>query len=72
MSNQDFKLSHVSSVLSHEGEPIDPNLLEWIRHHISDLTGLSPLGMVIILGLVVISIPVFIILVYLFNAPVNK
>ena len=51
--------------LAHHGEPGDADLLEWIRHQIDAVLGLSATGMVILLGAVIVAVPVAIMAAYL-------
>ncbi len=52
------------SILAHHPESGDPRLLEWIKHQLDAIFGLGPLLVVIVLGLIVISIPTAILVVY--------
>lgn len=55
------------AILAHEGEPGDPVLLGWLKEQIDAVVGLGPAAIVIALSFVVISIPVAIMLVFLYQ-----
>lgn len=44
--------------LLHQGEAIDPALIEWIQHKISDLVGLGPGAIALVLGVVIVAAPI--------------
>ena len=52
---------------AHHSEPGDPELLEWIQHQIDALSGLEPLAIVVLLGIVVLAIPAGIAVLFLLN-----
>jgi hypothetical protein len=45
------------SVLTHHSEPTDPVLLHWLIGTIGEVSGLSPLAIVVLTGLIVLAIP---------------
>ncbi len=55
------------ALLGHHSEPGDPDLLLWIRHQIDAVLGLSPLYIVVLLGIVVLAIPASIVVLFLLN-----
>ena len=52
------------SALAHHGEPVDPQLMEWIRHQIDALLGLGPAAIVLSLGAVMVLAPLAVLAVY--------
>ena len=71
--------SIIHFILAHQGDAADPELLHWIRERLDQIFGTGPWVVVAIMGLVILSIPVFIIVVYLMQAkrreavaPVNQ
>ncbi|MEE8517709.1 MAG: hypothetical protein V3S98_01125 [Dehalococcoidia bacterium] len=44
-------------VFAHHSEPTDPLLLRWLTDTIGEVTGLSPLAIVVLAGLVVLAFP---------------
>jgi hypothetical protein len=47
----------VSRVLAHHTEPVDPQLVDWLRHKIDDVLGLDSTLMVFALGAVIVLFP---------------
>jgi hypothetical protein len=45
------------SILAHHSEPTDPRLLRWLTDTIGEVSGLSPLAIVVLTGLVVLAFP---------------
>lgn len=45
-------------LLLHHSEYIDPTLVEWIKHEIDDIFGLSPTTIVVILGALTLVFPI--------------
>ena len=71
--------SMISFILAHQGDAADPELLRWIKVQLDHIFGSGPWAVVAIMGFVILSIPVFIIVVYLMQAkrraavaPVNQ
>ncbi len=71
--------SIISFILAHQGDAADPELLHWIKQRLDSIFGTGPWVVVAIMGIIVLSIPVFIIVVYLMQskrraavAPVNQ
>ena len=56
------------SILTHHGEPGDPELFEWIMHQLNDALGVGPAAMVVGLGLVIVAIPAATALFFLLKA----
>lgn len=52
------------SLLVHQQEAGDPELLEWIKHQFESVIGLGPGTIVVVLGMVIALIPVAILLLY--------
>ena len=55
-------------ILAHQGDAADPELLHWIRERLDQIFGIGPWVVVAIMGFIILSIPVFIIVFYLFQA----
>ena len=55
-------------ILAHQGDAADPELLHWIKERIDQLFGTGPWAVVAVMGLVIVSIPVFIVVVYILQA----
>lgn len=55
----------ILSLLAHHPEAGDPDLLDWIKHQLDAMIGLGPGLIVIGVGLLLVSIPSAIILVYM-------
>ena len=55
-------------ILAHQGDAADPELLHWIKERMDEIFGFGPWVVVAIMGFIIISIPVFIIVVYLLQA----
>ncbi|HJO83820.1 MAG: hypothetical protein QGG34_03705 [SAR202 cluster bacterium] len=52
------------SALAHHGEPIDPELMDWIRHQIDAIFGLGPEAIVLLLGFLIVLAPIVVLAVY--------
>jgi len=52
------------SALAHHGEPIDPELMDWIRHQIDAIFGLAPEAIVLLLGFLIVLAPIVVLAVY--------
>ena len=48
----------LSSVLLHQGDAADPELIHWLKDQMDEIIGLGPWVMVALMGAVVIAIPV--------------
>jgi lipid-A-disaccharide synthase-like uncharacterized protein len=57
-----------SFILAHQGDAADPELLRWIKVKLDHIFGPGPWVVVGIMGLIIISIPIFIIVMYLMQA----
>ena len=71
--------SIISFILAHQSDAADPELLHWIKERLDSIFGTGPWVVVAIMGIIIVSIPVFIIVVYLIQskrraavAPVNQ
>ena len=71
--------SIITFILAHQGDAADPELLHWIKERLDSIFGTGPWVVVAIMGIIIVSIPVFIIVVYLTQskrraavAPVNQ
>jgi hypothetical protein len=51
-------MSAFNRVLAHHTEPVDPKLVDWLRHKIDDLLGVDSVVMVAALGAVIVLFPV--------------
>ena len=60
--------SMISFILAHQGDAADPELLRWIKVKLDHIFDSGPWVVVAIMGFVILSIPVFIIIVYLMQA----
>ena len=54
-----------SFILAHQSGAADPELLHWIKERLDQIFGAGPWAVVALMGLVIISIPVFVVVVYL-------
>ena len=52
------------SILTHHGDPADPDLLEQIKHQLDSIFGVGPGLLVVIFGLLIALIPVSIMVFY--------
>ena len=57
-----------SFILAHQGDAADPVLLHWIKERLDQIFGSGPWVVVAIMGFIIISIPIFIIVVYLMQS----
>ena len=57
-----------SFILAHQSGAADPELLHWIKERLDQMAGPGPWAVVALMGLVIISIPVFVVVVYLLQA----
>lgn len=71
--------SIIGFILAHQSDAANPELLHWIRERLDSIFGTGPWVVVAIMGIIIVSIPVFIIIVYLMQskrraaaAPVNQ
>ena len=55
-------------ILAHQGDAADPVLLHWIKERLDQIFGSGPWVVVAIMGFIIISIPIFIIVVYLMQS----
>jgi len=54
----------LGSVVAHQGDAADPELLEWIKDRLDHLLGLGPWAVVALAGLIIVSLPVGLVLLY--------
>ena len=52
------------SVVAHQGDAADPELLEWIKDRLDHLLGLGPWAVVALAGLIIVSLPIGLVLLY--------
>ena len=71
--------SIITFILAHQSDAANPELLHWIKERLDSMFGTGPWVLVAIMGIIIVSIPVFIIVVYLMQskrraavAPVNQ
>lgn len=71
--------SIISFILAHQSDAANPELLHWIKERLDSIFGTGPWAVVAIMGIIIVSIPVFIIVVYLMQSkrraavtPVNQ
>ena len=57
----------ISFILAHQSDA-DSELLHWIKERIDQLFGPEPWAVVAVMGLVILSIPVFVVVVYIMQA----
>ncbi|MDA0677003.1 MAG: hypothetical protein O2788_03235 [Chloroflexi bacterium] len=50
-------MSVINRLLAHHTEPVDPQLVDWLRHKIDDVLGLDSTFMVFALGAVIVLFP---------------
>ncbi|SVC36448.1 uncharacterized protein METZ01_LOCUS289302 [marine metagenome] len=60
--------SIVSFILAHQGDAADPELLRWIKVQMDHLVGSGPWAVVAVMGIVILSMPVFIVVVYVMQS----
>ena len=58
----------ISFILAHQTGAADPELLHWIKERLDQIFGSGAWAVVAVMGLVIISIPVFVVVVYLLQA----
>ncbi len=51
-------------ILAHQGDAADPELLRWIKVKLDHIFGSGPWVVIAIMGVIIVSIPIFIIVVY--------
>ena len=52
-----------SFLLAHQGDAADPELLHWIKERLDQIFGSGPWVVVAVMGLIILSIPVFVVVV---------
>ena len=57
-----------SFLLAHQGDAADPELLHWIKERLDQVFGSGPWVVVAVMGLIILSIPVFVVVVYFMQA----
>ena len=60
-------LQILSSILLHQGDAADPELIHWLKDQMDEILGLGPWVMVLMMGAIVVAIPVSIGLVYYYQ-----
>ncbi len=58
----------ISFILAHQSDAADPELIHWIKERLDQIFGTGPWVVVAVMGLIIISIPVFVVVVYLLQA----
>ena len=54
----------LGAVVAHQGDAADPELLEWIKDRLDHLLGLGPWAVVALAGLIIVSLPIGLVLLY--------
>ena len=54
----------LGSVVAHQGDAADPELLEWIKDRLDHLLGLGPWAMVALAGSIIVALPIGLVLLY--------
>ncbi len=57
----------LGSILLHQGDAADPELIHWLKDQMDEIIGLGPWVMVAMMGAVVIAIPVAIGILYVYQ-----
>ena len=52
------------SVVAHQGDAANPELLDWIKDRLDHLLGLGPWVVVALAGLIIVSLPIGLVLLY--------
>ena len=52
------------SVVAHQGDAANPELLEWIKDRLDHLLGLGPWAVVALAGMILVALPVGLVLLY--------
>ena len=60
-------LQILTSILLHQGDAADPELIHWLKDQMDEILGLGPWVMVLMMGAIVVAIPVSIGLVYYYQ-----
>jgi len=60
--------SLLNFILAHQGDAADPELVHWIKERLDSIFGTGPWAVVAIMGLIILSIPIFITVVYLMQS----
>lgn len=55
------------SLLLHQGDAADPELIHWLKDQMDEIIGLGPWVMVSLMGAIVIAIPVAIGILYVYQ-----
>jgi len=58
----------LSFILAHQGDAADPELIHWIKERLDQLFGLGPWAVVVVMGLIIVSTPLFVVVVYLLQS----
>ncbi len=58
----------ISFIMAHQSGAADSELLHWIKERLDQIFGSEPWVVVALMGFFIISIPVFVIVVYLLQA----
>ena len=54
----------LGSVVAHQGDAADPELLEWIKDRLDHILGLGPWAMVALAGSIIVALPIGLVLLY--------
>ena len=57
----------LGTILLHQGDAADPELIHWIKERMDEILGVSPWMMVVATGTIVVAIPVAIGLFYFYQ-----
>lgn len=60
--------SLLNFILAHQGDAANPELVHWIKERLDSIFGTGPWAVVAIMGLIILSIPIFITVVYLMQS----
>ena len=58
----------ISFILAHQSGAADSELLHWIKERLDQIFGSGPWVVVAVMGLIILSIPVFVVVVYFMQA----
>ena len=57
----------LGSILLHQGDAADPELIHWLKDQMDEIIGLGPWAMVAMMGAIVIAIPLAIGIFYVYQ-----
>ena len=58
----------INFILAHQSGAADPELLHWIKERLDQILPTGPWAVLVLMVLIIVSIPVFVVLVYLLQA----